>query len=105
MATILDNYRNLQNNYRSQIAANSLPLEDNLKMQEVNYRICVLETFESLSKSAPITMDTKVMRKVSRNARQPQRPLKRSCRTVESVFPASALPPRISTGLQSGIIS
>ena len=55
MATILDNYRNLQNNYRSQIAANSLPLEDNLKMQEVNYRICVLETF------APITMDTKVM--------------------------------------------
>ena len=55
------NYRNLQNNYRSQIAANSLPLEDNLKMQEVNYRICVLETFESLSKSAPITMDTKVM--------------------------------------------
>ena len=55
MATILDNYRNLQNNYRSQIAANSLPLEDNLKMQEVNYRICVLETFESLSKSAPIT--------------------------------------------------
>ena len=61
MATILDNYRNLQNNYRSQIAANSLPLEDNLKMQEVNYRICVLETFESLSKSAPITMDTKVM--------------------------------------------
>ena len=54
MATILDNYRNLQNNYRSQIASNSLPLEDNLKMQEVNYRICVLETFESLSKSAPI---------------------------------------------------
>ena len=30
-------------------------------MQEVNYRICVLETFESLSKSAPITTDPKVM--------------------------------------------
>ena len=57
MATILDNYRNLQNNYRSQIASGSLPLEDNLKMQEVNYRICVLETFEALSKSAPITTD------------------------------------------------
>ena len=39
MATILDNYRNLQNNYRSQIAANSLPLEDNLKMQEVNPKV------------------------------------------------------------------
>lgn len=61
MATILDNYRNLQNNFRSQIAENSLPLEDNLKMQEVNYRICVFETFESFSKSAPITMDTRVM--------------------------------------------
>ena len=42
MATILDNYRNLQNNYRSQSAANSLPLEDNLKMQEDVYKRQVL---------------------------------------------------------------
>lgn len=61
MATVLENYRNLQNNYRSQIASGNLPLEDNLKMQEVNYRICVLETFESLSKSAPVTTELKVM--------------------------------------------
>lgn len=61
MATILEHYRNLQNNYRSQIAEGSLPLEDNLKMQEVNYRICVLETFEAFSRSAPLTTDTKVM--------------------------------------------
>lgn len=61
MATVLENYRNLQNNYRSQIATGNLPLEDNLKMQEVNYRICVLETFESLSKSAPVTTELKVM--------------------------------------------
>lgn len=32
-----------------------------LIMQELNYRICVLETFESLCKSAPVTMDTKAM--------------------------------------------
>ena len=32
-----------------------------VSMQELNYRICVLETFESLCKSAPVTMDTKAM--------------------------------------------
>lgn len=41
--------------------ANSLPLDQVLIMQELNYRICVLETFESLCKSAPVTMDTKSM--------------------------------------------
>ena len=30
-------------------------------MQELNYRICVLETFQTFCKSAPITMDTKAM--------------------------------------------
>lgn len=61
MATILDQYREKQNNIRAQIAANSLPPEDLLIMQELNYRICVLETFQSFCKSAPITTDTKVM--------------------------------------------
>lgn len=61
MATILEQYRKRQNDIREQIAANSLPLDQMLIMQELNYRICVLETFESLCKSAPITMDTKSM--------------------------------------------
>lgn len=61
MATLLDQYRERQNKFRSQIAENSLPLEDLLVMQELNYRICVLETFQSFCKSAPITMDAKVM--------------------------------------------
>lgn len=61
MATLLEQYRERQNVFRSQIAENSLPLEDLLVMQELNYRICVLETFQSFCKSAPITMDTKVM--------------------------------------------
>lgn len=59
MATILEQYRKRQNEIREQIAANSLPLDQMLIMQELNYRICVLETFESLCKSAPVTMDTK----------------------------------------------
>ena len=61
MATILEQYRKRQNDIREQIAANSLPLDQVLIMQELNYRICVLETFESLCKSAPVTMDTKSM--------------------------------------------
>lgn len=61
MATILDQYREKQNVIRSQIAENSLPLEELLRMQELNYRICVLETFQAFCKSAPVTLDTKVM--------------------------------------------
>ena len=61
MATILEQYRKRQNEIREQIAANSLPLDQMLIMQELNYRICVLETFESLCKSAPVTMDPKAM--------------------------------------------
>lgn len=61
MATILEQYREKQNNIRAQIAANSLPPEELLIMQELNYRICVLETFQSFCKSAPVTTDTRVM--------------------------------------------
>lgn len=61
MATILEQYREKQSNIRTQIAANSLPLEELLVMQELSYRICVLETFQSFCKSAPVTMDTKAM--------------------------------------------
>ena len=61
MATILDQYREKQNDIRSKVAENSLMLEELLTMQELNYRICVLETFQTFCKSAPITMDTKAM--------------------------------------------
>ena len=61
MATILDQYREKQNQIRSKIAENSLLPEELLVMQELNYRICVLETFQSFCKSAPVTTDVKVM--------------------------------------------
>lgn len=61
MATILDQYREKQEQIRSKIAETSLLPEELLVMQELNYRICVLETFQSFCKSAPVTTDVKVM--------------------------------------------
>lgn len=61
MATILDQYREKQNQIRSKIEENSLLPEELLVMQELNYRICVLETFQSFCKSAPVTTEVKVI--------------------------------------------
>lgn len=61
MATILEQYRDQQNTIRTQLGEGSLSPEDLLAMQELNYRICILETFESFCKSAPITLDTRAM--------------------------------------------
>ena len=61
MATILQQYREKQQSFCSQINSGNLPLEKVIEMQEVNYRICVLETFESFCKTAPITTDSKAM--------------------------------------------
>ena len=61
MATILQQYREKQQSFCSQINSGNLPLEKVIEMQEVNYRICVLETFESFCKTAPITTDNKAM--------------------------------------------
>lgn len=61
MATILSQYREKQEEFRSQTDKNSLAPENMLVMQELNYRICILETFQAFCKSAPVTMDTKKM--------------------------------------------
>lgn len=61
MATVLEQYRERQKVIREQLAAGSLPPDDILVMQEINYRICVLESFEGFCKSAPVTLDTKAM--------------------------------------------
>ncbi len=61
MATILDQYLEKQNTILSQIAEDSFPPDDLLIMQELNYRICVLETFQSFCKAAPVTTDPSVM--------------------------------------------
>lgn len=58
MATLLDQYLGKQSELQSQIAANSLPLDAVVVLQELNYRICVLKTMQSFCQTAPITTDT-----------------------------------------------
>ena len=61
MASILSQLLKKQADIKEQIAANSLPLDELLVMQELNYRIGVLETFQSLVKTAPISTDISVL--------------------------------------------
>ena len=58
MATVLEIYRKKQEEIQNKILAKELPVEDVMIMQELNYRICVIETFQNFSKTAPITSDT-----------------------------------------------
>ena len=62
MATILAELQKKQANIKEQIDANSLPLDGLLVMQELNYRISVMETFQALVKTAPLSTDTSVLR-------------------------------------------
>ena len=62
MASILPQLLKKQADIKEQIAANSLPLDELLVMQELNYRIGVLETFQSLVKTAPLSTDTSVLK-------------------------------------------
>lgn len=61
MATILTQLMQKQAEFKEQIAENSLPPDELLAVQEVNYRISVLETFQALVKTAPISSDIKVL--------------------------------------------
>lgn len=61
MATVLDLYHAKQADIRSQIEADSLPPESLLIMQELNYRVSVLETFRCLCQAAPETTDVRAM--------------------------------------------
>lgn len=59
--TILDKYIEKQEEIKSQILANSLPMDTLTVMQEVNYRIYVLKTCQAFTKTAPETSDTNVL--------------------------------------------
>ena len=61
MATILEQYQQKSEDYRSQIAADSFPPDELLALQEMNYRICVLETFQSMLRVIPMTTDIQVI--------------------------------------------
>ena len=54
--SILTTYREKQADFNSRIAKHTMQPRENLVLQELNYRICVLETFQAFSKSAPMGM-------------------------------------------------
>ena len=62
MATILAQLLKKRTDFLEQIQADSFPPDDLLVLQEINYRIGVLETFQALVKTAPLTTDTQVLR-------------------------------------------
>ena len=61
MATILDQYREKQKQFQTQVFELKLPQKNLLAVQELYYRICVLETFQSFCKCAPVTMDMETL--------------------------------------------
>ena len=61
MAFLIDKYYEKREAFRSQVAENSLPPDDLILVQELDYRISILETFQTFCKAAPLTTDTKVL--------------------------------------------
>ena len=61
MATVLEQYRLRQSAWNAQSGAGKLPVDILLPMQELNYRIDVIDTFQIICKSAPVTTDGKAL--------------------------------------------
>lgn len=61
MAFLIDKYYERREAFRSQLAEDSLPPDDLILVQELEYRISILETFQTFCKAAPLTTDTKVL--------------------------------------------
>jgi hypothetical protein len=61
MATILEQYTGLKEKISTQIASGNFPYNQMLQYQEMLYRIDVLETCMAFVKTAPVTMDQRVL--------------------------------------------
>lgn len=57
MANLLDDYRKKQEEMKMQVAEGDFVVNFLMEMQELNYRIYVLETLQFFCKSAPVTED------------------------------------------------
>ena len=57
MANLLNDYRQKQEEIRGQVTKGGFPSNSLLPMQELHYRIFVLETLQTFCKSAPVTTD------------------------------------------------
>lgn len=58
---ILEVYLEKQADFKAQIKSRSLPLDSLVAVQELNYRIDVIETCKSLTKTAPVTTESQVL--------------------------------------------
>ncbi len=63
MATVLEQYQKKSEDYRSQMTAGSFPPDELMALQEMNYRMCVLETFQSMLRVTPMTTELQVIAK------------------------------------------
>ena len=61
MATVLEQYNDLKGRIGAKIAAGQFPPDQMLQYQEMLYRIDVLETCMAFGKTAPVTMDQRVL--------------------------------------------
>ena len=59
MATLLSQYQEQQKTLFENLNSGELPQDKLLILQELNYRICVLQTMQAYCKSAPISMDVR----------------------------------------------
>ena len=59
MASVLEQYKIRQSAWNAQIGAGQLPLDVLLAVQELNYRVDVIDTFQAFCKTAPVTTDGK----------------------------------------------
>ena len=55
MATILQQYRDMQSSLKERMSSDQFTIDQILVLQELSYRISVIETFEIYCKTAPVT--------------------------------------------------
>lgn len=61
MATVLENYYGLRGEVNKRIAQGNVPADAIWWHGEIMYRISVLETCQMFCKTAPITMEVKIL--------------------------------------------
>lgn len=61
MASVLQKYTDMKSRLSTQITAGQLPPEQMLQYQELLYRIDVLESLMAFGKTAPVTMDQRIL--------------------------------------------
>ncbi len=61
MASLLSQYREMRDQYNAQLKENCLPPDSWMDLQELIYRIGVLEGFLAYMKTAPVTTELKVL--------------------------------------------